>query len=145
HRAGLSVHLLGNNAATPTGWSASIQNLELRAAGERFGSERSHVIVWHAGDQAQAAGPEMQYAQVLKGTGFEYLDSLLADTLYRSTAAALATTSAQQELAAVTAAAAGDQRTTFGATTPRRLTPKFLYVECVQQDLAKLQPFRARL
>ena len=140
-RAGISVHLLGAGAAPrPEGWSDSIQGLQIRTAGERFQAERNHMIVWHASRDAQTAGPELQWAEVLKGTGFEYMESLLRDMFSRNIVAASTITGPQQELAK-SASASGDSAP--GISRP--VLSKLLYVECVPQDLAKLQAFRLRL
>jgi hypothetical protein len=133
----------GAGAGVPAGWSDSVSGLEIRAANDRFGAGQK-VIVWHAADGTAPVAPEeAQYAQVLKGTGFEYLDSLLCATFLKNTDIATANNAAQVELANVrSAVAAGNghaaTETNGAAHPPSRL----LYVECVQQDLGKLNQVR---
>jgi hypothetical protein len=146
-RSGLSVHLIGAGpGAPPAAWSDSASGLQIRAANERFGAGQ-RLIVWHALEgTAQLAPEEVQYAQVLKGTGFEYLDSLLCATFLRNTAIASANTEAQHEIAKVrTAVAAGNGHTTVDPDIAAHPPSRLLYVECVQQDLAKLNQVRPLL
>jgi hypothetical protein len=138
-RSGLSVHLLTGKAdPAPAGWSDSPQGLQISEAAARFRSERNRMILWHEGEQVTGiqAGATSS-AQVLQGTGFEDFESLVRNSLCASVAIGESRTEAGLEQAAAAGAGAG------GGGRPSG--PQFVYVECVKQDLPKLERLRALL
>jgi hypothetical protein len=125
-RASLMVCLLeGGASAPPPGWSSSMERTLIEAAGLRFMNQRHQIIVWR-----QGTGPEQGWpnAQNLKNMGFEYLHSLLHQTLQSSVASLDAEVVARQQ-----------RQTEIG---PHGADARYVFVECVQSDLERLAPLR---
>ena len=138
-RCSLSVHLLAENAdPAPPGWSDSRQGLQMREAVLRFQSEQKRVIQWHEGEQITGIeAAATSGAQILKGTGFEEFVSFVLNCLHSSIAVRESRTEAGMEQAAAVGAGAG------GASRPAGA--QFVYVECVKEDLPKLESLRVLL
>jgi hypothetical protein len=126
--ASLLVYVAGDGPAPmPAGWSRTVEHVHMQAAAARFGPDPRQSIVWRVG--ASASGAEWPSAQVLKDLGFEYLHTLMCQTLENNVSAAEARVALRQEQPRAAAAA--------GAPSPR-----YIFVECVQSDLQRLLPLR---
>jgi hypothetical protein len=131
NRASLLVYLVADaDAATPDGWSASLERVYMEGGNLRFGHQARQVIVWRAGTATES--DDWANAQVLKTMGFEYLHSLLCQTLQSSVDDAAARALARQQVRA-------NGRPDVNAA------PKYVFIECVQEDLERLAPVREKL
>jgi hypothetical protein len=137
-RSSLSIHLL--TAATPPppdGWALPVETVQRRAAAVRFEHEPKRIIIWRDGNQPIDVAADGE--QMLRGTGFEYLHSLMCDVYAHNLDVATATAARRKEAAGADAGAAPGR---LGAMQARR---RYLFVDCVQQDLFRLKPLRAVL
>ena len=130
-RASLFVPLLGaGESVTPPGWSASLERVQIEAANARFGQNSGAVMVWR---QDSASGvSDWPNAQMPNGLGFEYLHSLLCQTLQSNVNRAEATAIVRQQ-------AQDDAQARVEGS------PKYIFIECVQRDLERLRPLRDAL
>jgi hypothetical protein len=126
--ASLLVYLAGEGQPpTPAGWSRSIERVYMEAAVARFGPDSRQNIVWRAGSSSEAA--DWPSAQVLKDLGFEYLHTLLCQTLDTNVTAAAARVASRKEKM--------DPPPPLPSASQR-----FVFVECVQSDLERLLPLQ---
>ncbi len=127
NRASLMVCLLDDGEpGTVKGWSSSLERILIEAANLRFARQPRQVIVWRNG-----AGPDPDWpdAQNLKSMGFEYLHTILCQTLQTNVADAAARVVARKQTQAEQAPLTGGDA-------------KWVFVECVQSDLERLAPLR---
>jgi hypothetical protein len=133
--ASLSVHLEpAAPAPPPDGWGRGIETLQQMWASRRVALDGAPMIVWR--ESGARGEPGAVTAPALEGTGFEYLDSALREAFRLTVDSAAASAAVREEIAR--AAASG--RNGNGASAM-----KYVFVECVQQDLARLEPLRAAL
>jgi hypothetical protein len=122
-RASLMVCLLEEGvSAPPPGWTSSVERTLIEAADLRFMNQRHQIIVWRQGTAPDQGWPN---AQNLKNMGFEYLHSLLHQTLQSSVASIDAEVAARRE-----------------KIGPHGADARYVFVECVQSDLERLAPLR---
>ena len=120
--ASLAVHLIAGTGHTrPDGWSQSIEARQIETSGKRFSDNSNRTIVWHE----PTAGQDMRErspidAQVLRGTGFEYLQDVIKDTFTRH---------------------GGDA----GAAPPPEPGAKYVFIQCAPEDAGKLDALRTAL
>lgn len=136
-RAGLSVHLLDSTAGVvPAGWTNTVQELQLQAANARFGDAQNRIITFQESLQAGSVDQEVtQRAQVLKGTGFEYVINVLLE-------------SAQRQMAEAEQRAAPRPEPILPPPAPESALadpPRFVFVDCVPDDLGKIQSLKSVL
>jgi hypothetical protein len=129
------VHLLDSSAGVVSpGWNGTVQDLELQAAAARFTKEQNRIITFqeslHAGNVGEEA---LLRAQVLKGTGFEYLETVLGESVQRQMAEAEQRAAPRPE--PIPAPAAAEE-------TPAE-QPRYVFVDCVPDDLAKVESIKS--
>lgn len=124
--ASLLVCLIADGeSATPSGWSSSIERIQMDGANARFAQQARQVIVWR--DRTGPDAADWPNAQVLKSLGFEYLHSLLSETLKSHVAGAAARSAARQQAKADGGASPSGDR-------------KYVFIECAPGDLERLAP-----
>jgi len=134
-RANLSIHLLPSDAtAPPSGWQFPVDVVQRRAATARFANEPKRILVWRDGGQLVDGADSGE--QLLHGTGFESLLTQMRLVYERNLGVAVATAAVREEIARAEA-----------ADTRARIVgkPRYLFLDCVEQDLARLQSLRAAL
>jgi hypothetical protein len=134
-RASLSVHILDSATdAVPAGWTDSVESLQLRAASDRFGKVKNRMITSQESLQAESLDEEaMVRAQVLKGTGFEYLETVLRESMQRQMAEAAQRSAPRPEPIPEPIVEPPDSRP--GPSEE----PLYVFVDCVQDDLGKIE------
>jgi len=134
-RAGLSVHLLDAAVENvPAGWTDSVQSLQLHAAAGRFGNAKNRIITSQESLQAGSLDDQaVMRAQVLKGTGFEYLETVLRESM-------------QQQVSEAEQRAAPRPEPIPQPPCPETETaeqPLYVFVDCVQDDLGKIESIKS--
>ena len=119
--SGISVHLDWDNAEMrPPDWSAPVQTVQWQTATDIFKDAPNRCLMWR--DPNSGRGPidpaSAPTAQVLEGTGFEYLVSTLQDVFH------------QQVISSIPV----PPELRFQSASSR-----YIFIDCVEKDLNRLE------
>jgi hypothetical protein len=124
---GLSIHLLqaSDVDCKPKEWRESPQQHQLRLAGGRFASEKGQIVWEGSPGNAVSKIDAGTYTEILEGTGFESLASVIVEGIQNVTAVA--------------------EHTVFRWNASADPEYKYLFIDCVEADLAVLERVRPYL
>jgi hypothetical protein len=121
--ASFAVHLIaGSGQMRPDGWNESIESHQIQASARRFSEASYRTIVWHEPIPGQDLRERSAIdAQILRGSGFEYLQSVITDCFERHVGEPSAGPGEDDEPA------------------------RYVFIKCVPEDAGRLDAIRAAL
>jgi hypothetical protein len=149
--ARFSIHMLTSaDPVVPAGWHEPIEYVQVRHAAARFAADPQGMIRWRESGRTPdgatsppSAAPTstgqaaLTEGQMLEGTGFEYLHSLILDLFRRTREVSEARRAAHREVAEADKLGAAHRNNGNGRGVPAA-PPRYVFLDCVHEDLYRL-------